>query len=125
MSGGPETASPARDAVFAAVMITCTGILGLSLLVTSRRQGLAVLNAERTAARRGLVQPSLNQAIPAVASIWIGGPLVLVLEATQMVLLALTVVVGVLTVVPGRATRLQGSPHLVLLAAFLFLAVSP
>lgn len=26
---------------------------------------------------------------------------------------------------PGRATRLQGSTHLVLLAAFLFLAVSP
>ena len=34
-----------------------------------------------------------------------------------MVLLALTVVVGVLTVVPGRATRLQGAVHLVLLAA--------
>jgi Ca2+:H+ antiporter len=42
-----------------------------------------------------------------------------------VVLLALTVVVGVLTVVPGRATRLQGGVHLVLLAAFLFLAASP
>ena len=42
-----------------------------------------------------------------------------------MVLLALTVVVGVLTVVPGRATRLQGGVHLVLLAAFVFLAVNP
>jgi Ca2+:H+ antiporter len=42
-----------------------------------------------------------------------------------MVLLALTVVVGVLTVVPGRATRLQGVVHLVLLAGFLFLAVNP
>jgi Ca2+:H+ antiporter len=31
----------------------------------------------------------------------------------------------VLTVVPGRATRLQGSVHLVLLAAFLFLAINP
>ena len=40
-------------------------------------------------------------------------------------LLALTVVVGVLTVVPGRATRLQGGIHLVLLAAFVFLAISP
>ncbi len=47
------------------------------------------------------------------------------LEATQLVLLALTVVVGVLTVVPGRATHLQGGIHLVLLAAFLFLAVNP
>jgi len=90
------------------------------------------------AARRGLVQTSLNLAlgsamasigltIPviALASVWIDGPLVLGLAATQLVLLALTVVVGVLTVVPGRATRLQGGIHLVLFAAFLFLAVSP
>ena len=32
-----------------------------------------------------------------------------------MVLLALTAVVSVLTVVPGRATRLQGGVHLVVL----------
>lgn len=277
ISGGPETASLARDTVFAAVMITCNGILGLSLFVTARRQHVAVFNAEGTgaalatvatlatltlvlptfttsepgpefsaaqlafaavaslvlygsfvatqtvrhrdfflpvrqgeahddehaeapsdraaatslallvvalvavvglakvlspaikagveaagfpasfvgvviallvllpetlaavrAARRGLVQTSLNLAlgsamasigltIPviALASVWIDGPLVLGLAATQMVLLALTVVVGVLTVVPGRATRLQGAIHLVLMAAFLFLAVSP
>jgi Ca2+:H+ antiporter len=90
------------------------------------------------AARRGRVQTSLNLAygsamasigltIPtiALASIWLDGPLVLGLGATQLVLLVLTVVVSVLTVVPGRATRLQGGVHLVLLAAFLFLAVSP
>ena len=33
VSGGPETATLARDTVFAAVMITCNGILGLSLLI--------------------------------------------------------------------------------------------
>ncbi len=42
-----------------------------------------------------------------------------------MVLFGLTVLVSVLTVVPGRATRLQGGVHLVLLAAFLFLSVNP
>jgi Ca2+:H+ antiporter len=42
-----------------------------------------------------------------------------------MVLLALTVVVCSLTVVPGRATRLQGTVHLVLFAAFVFLAINP
>ena len=70
---------------------------------------------------------SIGLTIPtiAVASIWLDGPLLLGLGPTQMVLLALTVVVGVLTVVPGRATRLQGAVHLVLLAAFLFLAISP
>jgi Ca2+:H+ antiporter len=41
------------------------------------------------------------------------------------VLLALTVVVGVLTVTPGRATPLQAGVHLALFAGFLVLAVSP
>jgi Ca2+:H+ antiporter len=90
------------------------------------------------AAARGRIQISLNLAygsamasigltIPtiALASIWLDGPLVLGLGATQMVLFVLTVLVSVLTVVPGRATRLQGGVHLVLLAAFLFLAVNP
>jgi Ca2+:H+ antiporter len=90
------------------------------------------------AARRDRIQTSLNLAfgsamasigltIPAIAiaSIWLEGPLVLGLDATQIVLFAVTVVVAILTVVPGRATRLQGAVHLILLAAFLFLAVNP
>jgi Ca2+:H+ antiporter len=279
VAGGPETGTLARDTVFAAVMITCNGILGLSLLLGALRHGLTVFNAEGTgaalatvatlatlslvlpsfttarpgpefssaqltfaaaaslalyamfvltqavrhrdfflpvardggilkdeehavppsdraaltslalllvalvavvglakvespaiedavaalgfpqsfvgviiallvllpetlaavnAARRERIQISLNLAlgsamasigltIPviAVASIWLSGPLLLGLGATQVVLLALTVVVGMLTVVPGRATRLQGGVHLVLFAAFLFLAASP
>ena len=43
----------------------------------------------------------------------------------QIALLTLTAVVSILTVVPGRATRLQGAVHLTLFAAFLFLSVSP
>ena len=95
-------------------------------------------HAAANAARRERIQISLNLAlgsamasigltIPviAIASIWLDGPLLLGLGATQLVLLALTVVVGVLTVVPGRATRLQGGVHLVLFAAFVFLAASP
>ncbi len=75
----------------------------------------------------GSAMASIGLTIPAIAlaSIWLPGPLQLGLGATQMVLFALTVVVSVLTVVPGRATRLQGTVHLVLLAAFLFLAVNP
>ncbi|GAB3413971.1 calcium:cation antiporter [Flindersiella endophytica] len=75
----------------------------------------------------GSAMASIGLTIPAiaVASIWLDGPLLLGLGSTQMVLFALTVVVSVLTVVPGRATRLQGAVHLVLLAAFLFLSVSP
>ncbi|MFJ8581840.1 calcium:proton antiporter [Micromonospora sp. NPDC093277] len=94
--------------------------------------------AAARAARRDRVQISLNLAlgsamasigltIPAIAlaSIWLQGPLVLGLGGTQLTLLALTAVTGVLTVVPGRATVLQGGVHLVLLAAFVFLAASP
>jgi Ca2+:H+ antiporter len=94
--------------------------------------------AAANAARRNRLQTSLNLAfgsamasigltIPAIAAatIWLEGPLLLGLGSTQMVLLAVTVVVAVLTVVPGRATRLQGVVHLVLLAGFLFLAVAP
>lgn len=90
------------------------------------------------AARRGQIQISLNLAlgsamasigltIPAIAvmSIWLKGPLLLGLGGTHMVLLALTVAVSTLTVVPGRATLLQSGVHLGLFAAFLFLAVSP
>ncbi|MET8474755.1 ionic transporter y4hA [Streptomyces sp. NPDC006422] len=90
------------------------------------------------AARRDRVQTSLNLAlgsamasigltVPAVAiaSFWLTGPLVLGLGATHMVLLALTVAVATLTIVPGRATPLQGGVHLVILAAYIELAVTP
>src|SRR3954447_23779242 len=50
VSGGPETATLARDTVFAAAMITCNGIVGLSLLLGARRYGLAVFNAEGSGA---------------------------------------------------------------------------
>jgi Ca2+:H+ antiporter len=277
VSGGPETATLARDTVFAAVMITCNGIVGLSLLVGTLRHRTASFNAEGTAtalasvstlatlclvlptfttsgpgsefstgqlafaavaslalyglfvvvqtvrhrdyflpvatatvdpdehapppsdraamtslgllvvalvavvglakiespaiedavdaigappsavgvviallvlapetlaalrnARRDRVQTSFNLAlgsamasigltIPAIAiaSIWLEGPLVLGLGATQMVLLAITVVVSSLTVLPGRATLQESGVHLVLFGSFLFLAVNP
>jgi Ca2+:H+ antiporter len=90
------------------------------------------------AARRGRLQTSLNLAygsamasigltIPtlAIASIWLPVPLHLGLDATGIVLFALTCIVSVLTVIPGRATLLQAAVHLALVAAYLFLAVSP
>ncbi|GLZ79149.1 ionic transporter y4hA [Actinorhabdospora filicis] len=90
------------------------------------------------AARRDRTQTSLNLAygsamasigltIPAIAiaSIWMTGPLVLGLEPTHMILLALTVVTGIITIVPGRATLLHAGIHLSILAAFIFLAMTP
>jgi Ca2+:H+ antiporter len=90
------------------------------------------------AARRDRVQTSFNLAlgsamasigltIPAIAiaSIWLDGPLILGLGSKETVLLAITIVVGALTVVPGRATLQEGGVHLVLFGAFVFLAVNP
>ena len=105
----------------------------IALLVLLPESLAAVRNA-----RRNRVQSSLNLAfgsaiasigltVPAiaVASIWLTGPLVLGLEPTQLVLLAITVVLAALTVLPGRATVQEGAVHLVLLGAFLVLAVYP
>ncbi|HVV12213.1 ionic transporter y4hA [Amycolatopsis sp.] len=75
----------------------------------------------------GSAMASIGLTIPviALASIWLPGALLLGLDSTHLVLLALTVVTGVLTVVPGRATLLQAGVHLALFASFLFLAVNP
>ena len=48
-AGGPETDTLARDTVFAAVMISCNGIIGLSLLTATLRRRTATFNAEGSA----------------------------------------------------------------------------
>jgi Ca2+:H+ antiporter len=105
----------------------------IALLVLLPETLAAVRNA-----RRGRVQASMNLAlgsamasigltIPtiAIASIWLPGPLILGLGPTQIVLFSITMLVGALTVLPGRATVQEGAVHLVLLGAFLLLAVNP
>lgn len=46
VSSGEKGATLARDTAFAAVMICCTGMVGLSLLATTLRDRTAVFNAE-------------------------------------------------------------------------------
>ncbi len=97
-------------------------------------EGLAAVRA----ARANQLQTSLNLAlgsalasigltIPAVAvvSIVLGRPLELGLGTKDEVFLAVTLLVGVITLGTGRTTVLQGIVHLVIFAAFLFLAVLP
>ncbi|MEL5954176.1 ionic transporter y4hA [Streptomyces sp. CLV115] len=50
VGGGPKTSALARDTVFAAVMITCNGIVGLSMLVGAVRSRVVVFNAEGSGA---------------------------------------------------------------------------
>jgi len=90
------------------------------------------------AARANRLQTSLNLAlgsavasiglsIPAVAavSILFHMPLVLGLGAKDLVLLLLTFMVGTITLATGRTNVLQGAVHMVLFAAFVFLAFAP
>jgi Ca2+:H+ antiporter len=132
--GLAKVTSPAIEAGVAAVGFPSSFVGVVIALLVLLPETLAAARA----ARRNRVQISLNLGfgsamasigltIPAiaVASIWLEGPLLLGLGPTQLALLALTIIVAVLTVVPGRATRLQGGVHLVLLAAFVFLAINP
>jgi Ca2+:H+ antiporter len=132
--GLAKVESPAIEGAVDAVGAPAAAVgVAIALLVLAPESLAAYRNA-----RRGRVQTSFNLAlgsamasigltIPAIAiaSIWLEGPLVLGLEATQIVLLALTAVVGALTVLPGRATLQEGGIHLAILAAFLFLALNP
>jgi Ca2+:H+ antiporter len=54
-SGGDKAQSLARDTVFSAVMITCNGVVGLSLLSGALRRRIAVFNREGTSAALGAV----------------------------------------------------------------------
>lgn len=97
-------------------------------------EGMAAVKA----ARANQLQTSLNLAlgsalasigltIPAVAAVAIvlGRRLELGLGVKEQLLLALTLFLGVVTLGTGRTTVLQGIIHLVMFAAFLFLAVVP
>jgi len=105
----------------------------IALLVLLPETLAAVRNARRNRVQTsfnlalGSAMASIGLTIPAIAiaSIWLDGPLVLGLGATQIVLLTITAIVGALTVLPGRATLQEGGVHLVLFAAFVFFAVSP
>jgi Ca2+:H+ antiporter len=105
----------------------------IALLVLLPETAAAVRNARRDRMQTsfnlalGSAIASIGLTIPAiaVASIWLEGPLELGLGPTQMVLLAITVVVTALTVLPGRATVQESGVHLVLFGSFVFLAVNP
>ncbi|MFE3762137.1 calcium:proton antiporter [Streptomyces sp. NPDC059104] len=132
--GDAKSVSPAIEAGVAKAGLPNAVVGVIIALLVLAPETLAAVRA----ARRDRVQTSLNLGygsaiasigltIPAIAlaSIWLTGPLLLGLGPVHMVLLALTVVVSALTIAPGRATLLQGGVHLVILAAYLFLAVSP
>jgi Ca2+:H+ antiporter len=132
--GNAKLVSPTIERAVTAAELPLSVVGVIIALLVLLPETLAAVRA----ARRHRIQISLNLAfgsamasigltIPAIAiaSIWLPVPLHLGLDATHIVLLALTCVVTVLTVVPGRATLLQAGVHLALLSAYLFLSFSP
>lgn len=75
----------------------------------------------------GSALASIGLTIPAVAmvSIFLHKPLTLGLDPKEIVLLFVTLILSQSTLGTGRTTVLQGIVHLVIFAAFLFLAVVP
>jgi Ca2+:H+ antiporter len=73
----------------------------------------------------GLATIGLTIPAVALASVLLGQPLVLGLDAKDMVLMALSFGVGTITLGTGRTNLMQGAVHLVLFAAFLFLSLVP
>ena len=67
----------------------------------------------------------LTVPVVALASITFSLPLVLGLPPKEMALLALTFLVSAVTLGTGRTYLMQGAVHLVLFAAYLFLAFVP
>ena len=132
--GNAKLVSPTieRAVTAAELPLSVVGVI-IALLVLLPETLAAVRAARRHRLRISLnlafgsAMASIGLTIPAItiASIWLPVPLHLGLGPTHIVLLALTCIVTVLTVVPGRATLLQAGVHLALLGAYLFLSFSP
>lgn len=132
--GLAKTTSPTIEAGVLAAGLPLAVVGVIIAMVVLLPEALAAVRA----ARRDRVQTSLNLAfgsamasigltIPviALAQIWLPVQLNLGLAPAQIVLLALTMFVAILTVTPGRATLQQAGVHLAIFGAFIVLSLSP
>lgn len=110
---------------FVGVVIALVVLLPETLAAAKYAQARRVQNSLNLA--YGSAMASIGLTIPTLAllSPWLSAPLELGLGSMHIVLLTLSVGVGILTILPGRATRLSGWLHLVLLFAYVFLAANP
>jgi Ca2+:H+ antiporter len=112
--------------------VTIVGIL-IAMIVLLPEAGAAL-----RAAHANRLQTSMNLAfssamacigltvpVVVVAAVVLDLPLTLGLEPANIALLALTFVVGSITLGSGRTNMMQGAVHLIIFAAFLFLAFVP
>jgi Ca2+:H+ antiporter len=75
----------------------------------------------------GSALASIGLTIPVVvaAAVLLGLPLTLGVDDKDIALIALTFIVGSITLGSGRTNMMQGAIHLVIFAAFLFLTLVP
>ena len=106
--------------VIAALVLLPEGLAALRAARTNRLQTSLNLALGSALASIGLTIPTV-----AVVSIVLRQPLELGLGESDQILLALTLLVGVITLGTGRTTVLQGIVHLVIFAVFLFFAAVP
>jgi Ca2+:H+ antiporter len=132
--GLAKTLTPAIEAAVSAVSAP-PAVVGIAIaLLVLLPEMLAAMRA--AAANRmqtsmnlalgsGLASIGLTIPVVVVAAMLLHKPLLLGLPPKETILLALTFFVSGITFAGGRATILQASVHLLLFAAYLFLAIVP
>jgi Ca2+:H+ antiporter len=111
---------PVVGIVIAAVVLLPEGLAAFRAARLNRLQTSMNLSLGSALCSIGLTIPAV-----AVISVVLGRPLTLGLDPKEEVLLALTLLLSVITLGTGRTTVLQGIVHLVVFAAFLFVAIIP
>jgi Ca2+:H+ antiporter len=127
LSPGIERAVVALDAPIAAVGI----LIAMIVLLPETGAALRAAGANRLQSSMNLAigsaMASIGLTVPTVvgAAVLFDLPLILGLESVEIALLALTFVVGAITLGSGRTNMMQGAIHLIIFAAFLFLTFVP
>lgn len=127
LSPAIERAVEAANAPRAVVGIVIAGLVLLPETWAAVRAARAnrLQNAMNLAIGSALACIGLTVPVVIVASHFLGLPLILSLEPKDIGLLMLTFLVSAVTLGTGRTSLMQGAVHLVLFAAYLFLAFVP
>jgi Ca2+:H+ antiporter len=122
-----ETAVEAFDAPRAAIGIAVALIVLLPESTAAIRAALANRLQTSMNLALGSALATIGLTVPIVIAVCLAFdiPLVLGLEQKDIVLLALTLIVGTIGVVAGRTNLMYGAVQIVIFAAFLFLALVP
>jgi Ca2+:H+ antiporter len=127
LSPGIEAAVAAAGAPVAVVGIVIAMVVLMPEGWSAVRAALANRLQTSMNLALGSALASIGLTVPAVvlASVLLDLPLTLGLEPKDMVLLALSLLVGAIGLGAGRTNMMQGAVQVVIFAAFLFLALVP